>query len=321
VTRGARTALIIGIVAVVLVAVLVIGGFIALSLGRLAGATDGYRERRIEGNGREKIAIIDIAGEIHGGESSPSLFGGGGAGAEDITAQLRRAGRDDQVAGVILRIDSPGGAVVASDDIARAVERLSESKPVVASMGDIAASGGYYIASQAQRIIANRGTITGSIGVIAILFNLEGTAQKLGAKPIILKSGDSKDTGSPFREFSDEDRRIYQRLLDESYDQFVDVVAEGRDMEPADVRKLADGRPYSGTDAEKNGLVDELGDLHDAYDAALELADLTREDARLIQYRRPSGFGGLLGVRFGNAVEDVKRELGFEPGLKYLFTP
>ncbi len=319
-SRRGWIALIVGAVSVVLIVVLGFGVLIAVSLGRLAGGGD-WVEKHLQGGGLKKVAVVDVFGEIHGGESAPSLFGDGGAGALDVIGQLRQASDDDKVSAVILRIDSPGGAVVASDDIARAVSRLSEEKPVVASMGDLAASGGYYIASQAERIIANRSTITGSIGVIAVLFNLEGTVQKLGAKPIILKSGASKDTGSPFREMTDKDRAIYQRLLDESYDQFVATVAEGRDMDEDAVRKLADGRPYSGADAKDNGLIDAFGDLDDAYDEALGLADLDRSDAKLVEYRAPGGFGNFLGVEFGSVAEEVKRELGFEPGLKYLFTP
>jgi protease-4 len=318
-SKRAWTVLIISIVSVVLIVLLGFGFLIALSLGRLAGGGE-WVEKRLQGRGLQKVAVIDVFGEIHAGESSQSLFGGGGAGSLDITSQLRQAGDDDRVAAVILHIDSPGGAVVASDDIARAVRRLGEDKPVVVSMGDLAASGGYYIASQAERIIANRSTITGSIGVIAVLFNLEGAAQKLGVKPIVIKSGALKDTGSPFKEMTPKERDVYQGLLDESYNQFVATVAKGRHMNESVVRKLADGRPYSGADAKAKGLVDDFGDLDDAYDAALRLADLDRSKARLIEYRAHGGFGSLLGAKFGSVV-DVKRELGFEPGLKYLFLP
>jgi protease-4 len=318
-SRRAWVALFCAIGAVVLIVLMGFFTIIVVSVTRLAGG-GVWQENQLQGDGLKKVAVVNIVGEIHGGESTPSLLGSGGAGAVDIIDQLRQAADDDAVEAVILRIDSPGGAVVASDDIAKAVRRVREEKPVIASMGDVAASGGYYIASQAERILANRGTITGSIGVIAMLFNLEGTAEKVGVKAVVLKSGDLKDTGSPFREFGAKDRAVYQRLLDESYDQFVEVVSKGREMDEKVVRKLADGRPYSGADAKRNGLVDAFGDLNDAYDLALDLSNLDRGESKLIEYRSSGGlgfpFGGL-----SSPVDDVKRELGLDVGLKYLYLP
>jgi protease-4 len=272
-TRRTWIVLLLSVAGVVLLFFITIGIVAAVSLAGLVGGD--YDEEAILGEGAEKIAIVRVDGQIHGGESDPGLFGGRGAGARDVIGQIRQAMEDDTVQGVILRVDSPGGAVVASDEIARAVRRLRERKPVVASMGDLAASGGYYIASQAQRIIANPGTITGSIGVIAILPNLEGTASKLGIQPVVITAGELKDVGSPFREMRPQERDLYQRLLDEAHTQFIEAVARGREQEPTEIRELADGRPYSGLQAERNGLVDDLGDLEDAYDAVLELAELS----------------------------------------------
>ncbi|MGH2758589.1 MAG: signal peptide peptidase SppA, partial [Actinomycetota bacterium] len=276
-TRRTWIVLLLSIGGIVLLLFITIGVVAAVSLAGLAAG--GYDEEILQGEGGAKIALIRIDGQIHGGGSEPGLFGGGGAGAQDVIGQIRQAMDDDAVSGVILRVDSPGGAVVASDEIARAVRRLRERKPVVASMGDLAASGGYYIASQAQRVFANPGTVTGSIGVIAILPNLEGTASKLGIRPVVMTAGDLKDVGSPFREMRPQERDLYQRLLDEAHTQFIEAVARGRGDEVASIRRLADGRPYSGLQAEDNGLVDDLGDLEDAYDAVLELAELRREEA------------------------------------------
>lgn len=302
--------------------VLVLMGLGLLAVVVIAGGSRGgpWAEATIQGEGPDRVAIVRISGTIHGGTSEPSLFDDGGAGARDVLSQLRQTSEDDSIRAVILRIDSPGGAVVASDDIAAGVRRLRERKPVVASMGDVAASGGYYVAAQAERILANPGTITGSIGVIAVLPNLEGTAEKLGIRPTVLTAGESKDAGSPFTEFSDSDRALYQRLLDEAHTQFIEAVATGRGMDTEVVRSLADGRPYSGMQAEANGLVDAHGDLEDAYDAALELAGLDRDDATLIELRRGGTFG-LSPFGIGSATDEVKRELGIGLGLQYLYLP
>lgn len=309
----------IGFVILFWVVVLALVGFAVVSV---VGGGGEYEEHLLQGEGDRKIAVVNIAGTIHGGESTPSALGDGGAGARDVIAQLLQASEDDTVDAVILRLDTPGGAVVASDDIAAAVRRLRDRKNVVASMGDVAASGGYYIGSQAERVVANSASITGSIGVIAILPNLEGTAEKLGIRPVVLKSGARKDAGSPFREMTPEDRALYQRLLDEAHDQFIGVVATGRKMDESKVRKLADGRPYSGVQAKANGLVDELGDLERAYDVALDLAGLDRDEARLVELRRSFGIGDAFPFGFKSSpVDEVKRELGLGLGLQYLYLP
>lgn len=313
-----RAWIVVGVVVAVWVLFLALLG--GLALAALSGG-GRWEERLLQGEGPRKVAVIHLAGQIHGGESGPDVFGAGGAGARDVIGQIQQASDDDNVAAVVLRVDSPGGAVVASDDIARAVSRLRERKPVVASMGDLAASGGYYVASQAERVVANPGTITGSIGVIAILPNLEGTAEKLGIRPVVLKSGALKDAGSPFRDMTPDERALYQRLLDEAHAQFIDAVAAGRKIDEELVRTLADGRPYSGTQAKANGLVDDLGDLERAYDVALELAGLERGDARLVELRARRGFGDLFPFGFGSPTDELRRELGIGLGLQYLYLP
>ncbi len=302
--------------------ILLLAGLGLLAFIAIGGINQGdFDEHLLQGEGVRKIAVIRLDGQIHGGEEEPGLFGSGGAGARDVIAALEQAQGDDDVAAVIVRVDSPGGAVVASDEIARAVRRLRDDKPVVASMGDLAASGGYYVASQANRVFANPGTVTGSIGVIAILPNLEGASEKIGIKPVVLKAGALKDIGSPFREMTPAERDLYQDLLDESHRQFIDALAKGRGVDASEISKLADGRPYSGQQAKANGLVDELGDLEAAYDAALELAELRRDEARLVAFRKRRGFGGLFPFGVRSPVEDVKRELGLDFGLQYLYLP
>lgn len=312
--------IVVGVVVGVWLLLLAALGVIAAAAVRRSSSGQ-WDERLIEGRGRNKIVVVHIDGQIHGGESPGGLFSPGGAGAADITSQLRQAVEDDDVAGVLLRIDSPGGAVVASDEIAREVQRVRNQKPVAASMGDLAASGGYYIASQAETVVANPASVTGSIGVIAILPNLEGTASKLGVKPLVLKSGRLKDAGSPFRSMTPRERDLYQRLLDEAHKQFIDSVATGRRMERDKVRDLADGRPYSGLQAHENGLVDKLGDLETAYDSVLDLAKLTRRTAKLVEYRPRRGFADLFPFGSRSLVDEVKRELGLDLGLQYLYLP
>ena len=295
---------------------------VLVGFAAIGGDVDGrWEERTVAGRGDEKIAIVRVSGTIHGGESDPSLFGVGGTGADDAISQLQQAARDGDVAAVILRIDSPGGAVVASDEIAREVQRVRRRKSVVASMADLAASGGYYIASPAAKIVANPGTVTGSIGVIAVLPNLEGTASKLGIRPVVLKAGARKDVGSPFRGMTPADRALYQRLLDEAHNQFIAAVARGRRVSTERIRPLADGRPFSGVQAKANGLVDELGDLDRAYAIALDLAGVERRDSRLVELRARRGLSSLLPFGARSPVTDVKRELGIGLGLQYLYQP
>jgi protease IV len=317
-----RAWIVVGVLSGVIV--LLLGSLFIVGVAFMATLAPGggrWDEVVLRGSGGRKIAVVDVRGEIHTGPSESGLFGSGGAGSQDVVAQLEQARDDDAVAAVILRVDSPGGSVVASDDIAKTITRVREDKPVVSLMEDMAASGGYYVSAPTDRILANPGTITGSIGVIMLVPNLTGTAQKVGIKPQVIKSGKFKDAGSPFRDMTGDERALFQRMIDEAYGQFVGVVASGRKLAPAAVRKVADGRILTGTQAKAAGLIDDFGDLADAYDAALELAEVSRDDARLIQYQAHQGLSQLLSP-FGAAkspVAQVKEELGASFGLKYLF--
>jgi protease-4 len=285
--------------------------------GSVPGAAGPWQETFVQGEGTDKIAMITIEGEIvESGDLTRAAV------AEDLVSQLRQAREDDGVKAVILRLNTPGGSVVASDAIYRELTELRRAgKPVVASMGEVAASGGYYIASGAQRIVANASTFTGSIGVILVLVNLEGTAGKLGVEPVIIKSGRLKDIGSPFRTLTEEERQIFQEMLDDSYDRFVDVVAEGRHMAEADVRELATGRPYTGEQAKALGLVDRLGNLDAAVGVAMRLADLDR--ATVVTYEPEVSLQDFLSRGFPGAadpVEELEEEVGVTgPVLKYLY--
>ena len=179
----------------------------------------------------------------------------------DINRQINEFAEREDIKAVIIRINSPGGSVAPSQEIYREVKRLAKKKDVVASMSSVAASGGYYIALGADEIVANPGTITGSIGVIVQFMNFEGLLSKIGIAGNVIKSGEFKDTGNPLREMNETERKVLQALVDDVQSQFVDAVVEGRELKPEVVRKLADGRIFSGAQALEYGLVDELGGL------------------------------------------------------------
>lgn len=195
----------------------------------------------------------------------------------ETVKQLHDFGKDDKVKSVVVRIDSPGGVVGPSQEIWSAVKRLKEKKPVVVSMGSVAASGGYYIAVPATLIYANPGTITGSIGVLMKFSNLEGLMDKVGMKSFTLKTGKFKDVGSPSRSMSVEEKAMLQSVIENTHSQFVNAVAEGRRLPETKVREIADGRIFSGEQALANKLIDRLGTLQDAVEEAGRLGGIAGE--------------------------------------------
>ncbi len=246
---------------------LLIGGLVVVFLIVVALATrsGGPFPRGWVSASRGAVAVVEVTGVI--------------LDASETIEALRKHGENPAVRAIVLRIDSPGGAVGPAQEIYEEVKRLraKEGKKVVASMGTVAASGGYYIACAADRIVANPGTITGSIGVIVQFLNLEGLGEKLGVKAVVVKSGQFKDIGSPARPLSEEDRRIVQGVLDDVHEQFVEAVAQGRGLPLAEVRKIADGRIMSGQQAKAVGLVDSFGNLWTAIHEAAVLADISGE--------------------------------------------
>lgn len=224
------------------------------------------------------VAVIDVTGQIHFGTGGSGLFREAGA-SEDIIEQVRSAAEDSKIKAVVLNINSPGGTPAASQAIAQEVRRLGAKKPVVAAMGDVAASGAYYVASQAKKIVANPSTLTGSIGVRMEVMYFYELMQRYGVASEQITSGPFKDMGSPFRPMRPDERAVIQGIIQDTYDQFVSDVAKGRkaagvDLDVPKVRKLADGRVYTGNQALKVGLVDQLGDMHDAVTLAAELAEI-----------------------------------------------
>jgi protease-4 len=258
-------------------------GFAAGAVVGTAGAGAGAAaERVLSGEGPDKIVVLPVVGVIsrEGGGFLP--FFDGGASSLTIIDHLDRAENDDAVKAVILELDTPGGGVVASDEVYRRIRALRTKKPVVALMTETAASGGYYIAAAANHIVADETTITGSIGVIVALFNTEDLNRKLGIRTLVFKSGAFKDMGSPDRAMAPAERALFQQLVDEAYSRFVDAVARGRRMNPALVRRLADGRIYTGRQALRHKLVDSLGQMPDAIAVAKKAAGIT--EAQIVEY-------------------------------------
>lgn len=214
----------------------------------------------------DRIQVIKLNGMIID-KPEASIFSGKSGSASACIKALRKAVKDDKVKAVLIRMNTPGGTVSTSQEITDGVLAVKAAgKPVYVSMSDLSASGGYYVASAADKIYALPGTITGSIGVIMNLMNFKALGDKVGIASVVIKSGPFKDIASPYRAMTDDEKNILQAMIADSYDQFVTAVAKGRRMKVEDVKRLADGRIYTGRQAKKNGLVDELG----GYDVALD---------------------------------------------------
>ncbi len=228
------------------------------------------------------IALIRLNGSI---AEAPQLgFFFSAITPEQVKGYLERAERDGAIKAVVLRLNSPGGTVAASQEIAEMIKKFK--KPIVISMGDTVASGGYYISAYADWIVAQPGTMTGSIGVITQLMNVSGLLDKLGLKPEIIKSGRHKDMFFGLRPLTEEERQILQDLCDDAYEDFINAVAEGRKLGVERVRELATGQVYTGEQAKKLGLVDELGGLKVALDKAAELAKVAKP--KVVEYKPPA---------------------------------
>ncbi|MEI6262914.1 MAG: signal peptide peptidase SppA, partial [Deltaproteobacteria bacterium] len=198
----------------------------------------------------EKVGVVEVKGYI--------------ADPQETIQDIRRYREDKSIKAIVIRIDSPGGGVGPSQEISRELQRTLQDKKVIASLGAVAASGGYYIASAASGIVANPGTITGSIGVIMGFTDIQGLLQKIGVTPVVVKSGEYKDIGSPVRTMTDAERTLLQTFSDQVHRQFITAIAEGRHIEYEKVASVADGRILTGENAHELGLVDRLGNLEDA---------------------------------------------------------
>jgi protease IV len=230
--------------------------------------------------GKDSVGLVEVKGMI--------------LDSRETVRQLRYFLKNDNIKSIVLRIDSPGGVVAPSQEISDEVRRFAEKKKIVVSMGSLAASGGYYIAAPATMIYANPGTITASIGVILKFSNIEALMDKIGIKSHVLKTGKFKDSGSPVRQLSDEDRNMLQAVISNTHEQFVKAVASGRKLPVDEVRLIADGRILTGEQAVTAKLVDRLGTLQDAVEEAGRLAGITSEPEVVLAPKKKVNYLDLL---------------------------
>ncbi len=251
----------------------------------------------------EKVALIRVEGIIIDSTA--------------VIEELKEHSKDKSVKAIVLRVDSPGGGVAPSQEIYEEILKIKKNKKVVVSMGSVAASGGYYISAPADRIIANAGTLTGSIGVIMEIPNVSNLMKKIGVETQVIKSGRHKDMASIFKSMTPEEKEILQTVLDDVHDQFIEAVSDARGMEIEVVRKLSDGRIFTGRMAKEMGLVDELGNLEDAIMVAGKLTGIKGEP-KVVYKEEEFSFIGMLRGEFpkklmGNVFSGIS--------LKYLLTP
>ena len=241
--------------------------------------------------GADRIALVKLEGLL--------------VSSEHVVEELNDYAEDSSIKAIVIRIDSPGGGVVASQEIYNAIKNARhEGKKVVASMGTVAASGGYYVAAAADRIVANPGTLTGSIGVKMEFANIEKLLEKIGVKGMVVKAGEYKDVGSPFRDMSEPEKKILQDVIDDVHNQFIKAVAEGRNLQEAEVRTIADGRIFTGRQALDLKLVDQLGDLTDSIKVAGELVGI-KGKPRVIEKRKTIPFFDYLKEESAAWIADV----------------
>jgi protease-4 len=275
----------------VIAALLIFFFSILFFIGRFSGGTPG---RFAFG---DKIAIVEIKGNI--------------AQSSGIIEELQLHLEDERVKAIILRIDSPGGGVGPAQEIHREILKIKSKKKVVTSMGSVAASGGYYIACASDLIVANPGTITGSIGVVMQFSNFEELLKKIGIKGVVLKSGEHKDVGSPFREMTPEEKRIMQEVLENVHQQFIQAVAEGRKLEYSKVVQIADGRILTGEQAKNFSLVDKMGNLQDTIDITAKMVGIEGKP-NVIYPKKKISLWELLIRDMASAIIDTLSEKGYE---------
>jgi protease IV len=241
--------------------------------------------------GADRIALVKLEGLL--------------VSSEHVVEELNDYAEDSSIKAIVIRIDSPGGGVVASQEIYNAIKNARhEGKKVVASMGTVAASGGYYVAAAADRIVANPGTLTGSIGVKMEFANIEKLLEKIGVKGMVVKAGEYKDVGSPFHDMSEPEKKILQDVIDDVHSQFIKAIAEGRNLQEAEVRSIADGRIFTGRQALDLKLVDQLGDLTDSIKVAGELVGI-KGKPRVIEKRKTIPFFDYLKEESAAWIADV----------------
>ncbi|HEX3204186.1 MAG TPA: signal peptide peptidase SppA [Nitrospiraceae bacterium] len=313
---------------VMIAATVFVSGCVTINLVPGPGAIE---EKQLSGTGRDKILLLEVSGLISSHESDgfiehPSILA-------QMKEALTRAADDTRVKAVVLRINSPGGTVTASDILYHELLAFKEKRkiPVIASIMDVGASGGYYIAMAADKLVVHPSSITGSLGVIMMTVNARGLLEKIGVDAVTVKSGPRKDMGSPFRSLTEEEQAIFQGVIMSFYDRFLAVIKEGRkNLTAADIKKLADGRIYSGEQATTLGLADSVGYLDDAIELAKHESGVS--EATVVTYRRPGEYKNNIYSQFlGSGAATTWNPLanldlmalfrGGTPQFMYLWTP
>lgn len=331
-SRGRGVLIFVSIVVGLLFACAVLPlGLFALVLAFDGGTTPAatgpreFPEQVVSGRGPDRVVVIDVVGTI--GVDDAAAFSAQPT-QRQLLAQIRQAREDALVKALVVRVNSGGGTTVASAELHDALREFTTTgKPLVVSMGTVAASGGYYIAAPADRIYANADTLTGSLGVILTLTNFEETFDMIGLRTFVYKSGELKDIGSPTREPTPEEQAVLQGIVDEAYGRFVDVIVEGRNLPRDRVIELADGRIYTGQQALEAQLIDALGNLDDAITGAKELAGLP-EEALVVRYRTTETLASLLLSSMRQQQQQAADPLGVRsltnpppPRLEYRWIP
>jgi protease-4 len=253
----------------------------------------------------EKVGVIPIEGII--GDS------------REVVSEINEFADNNSIRAVVLRIDTPGGSVAPSQEIYQAIRELRKKKKVVVSMGSVAASGGYLIAVAADRIVANPGTITGSISAVMHYANVEELLKKVGVRSSVIKSGKFKDIGSPVRTMTEEERSLIQGIVDDIYDQFVGTVSENRKIPLSKIRELSDGRIFTGRQAKELGLVDELGGLQDAVLLAGRLSGMKEKPDIVYGAKKKTSFWRYMMENMTSAVsEEIQKNAVETRGAQYL---
>lgn len=271
----------------------------SMNFNEAFGLQNPFDERVIEeGSPTNKIAVIQVNGVIQ--DTSTGALDTGGYNHQRFLRMIEEAGSDPTVSGVILRVNSPGGGVVESAEVHDQVAEIQEEYgvPVYVSMGNMAASGGYYISASADKIVAHPATMTGSIGVITQTFDMSELAENIGIDFNTITSGEYKDIMSSTREMTEDEREIMQTMVDEMYADFVQVIVDGRELSEERVREIGDGRVYTGRQAQELGLVDDLGSLDDTIAMMKEEQNL--EGAQVIEYTTGFGFTQFVGATIQN---------------------
>jgi protease IV len=288
--RNRNIAIGCGIIALFLIMFSVLIGLLTTQFrGNATPAGNIFSSIKTSG-GEGKVGLIYITGLIHSGRSGSGLMGDQTSGSDTLVNLFEKAGKDPNIKAIVVRVNSPGGSPAGSQEIYHAIMRVKTEykKPVIISMGDVAASGGYYVSCAANTIFADSATLTGSIGVIMNMLNYTGLFNKVGLEAVTLKSGKFKDIGSPYRKMQPEEQAILQSAIDDLFQQFISDVAVGRNMKLEEVVKLADGRVFTGEQAVKLKLIDKIGGLQDAIEYAAKKSGLkTPVEVENIQKENP----------------------------------